>query len=80
MQTKKWYQSKTMWLNIVAVIVSITGYLTPELLISIGFSNPTKFLTIIGTIVAIANVILRAGKVQPISTMPSGTFVSNPKP
>lgn len=80
MQTKKWYQSKTIWLNIVAVIVAITGYLTPALLTSIGFSNPTKFLTIVGTIVAIANVILRAGTIQPISTKPSGTFVSNPKP
>ena len=79
MLTKKWYQSKTVIINILASILSILGFITPDLLTSIGL-NPERFMAIVGIITAIINVILRAGG-QPtvISTEPKGTYVPEKK-
>lgn len=79
MLTKKWYQSKTVIINLLATIVGVLGYITPELLATLGL-NPEKFISIVGVIIAIINVILRAGG-QPtvISTAPKGSYVPEKK-
>ena len=76
MLTKKWYQSKTVWLNLVASILGVLGYFNAPVLISLGIADPTKFLSIIGVVTTILNLILRSGG-QPtvISTKPVGSFV-----
>lgn len=56
---KKWYQSKTIWLNVIAALVAILGLFNQETLAGLGISTPEKFLTIIGTITTIFNIILR---------------------
>ena len=76
MLTKKWYQSKTVWLNLIASILAVLGYFNAPLLISLGIADPTKFLSIIGVVTTILNLILRAGG-QPtvISTQKVGSYV-----
>lgn len=76
MYTKKWYQSKTVWLNLIASLLGILGYFNADLLLSIGVTNPAKFISIIGVITTIGNVILRAGG-QPtiISAKQVGTYI-----
>ena len=75
MLTKKWYQSKTVILNVLATMLSLLGFITPDLLAAVGL-NPEKFMAIVGAVTAIINVILRAGG-QPtvISTAPAGSYV-----
>ena len=79
MLTKKWYQSKTVIINVLATVLSVLGFITPELLTTLGL-NPEKFISIVGVITAIINVILRSGG-QPtvISTEPKGTYVPEKK-
>ena len=66
---KKWYQSKTIWLNAIALILSFMPLLDENTLIAIGLTNPTKYLTIIGLLTAFLNVILRLITTQGISTV-----------
>lgn len=79
METKKWYESKTMWLNIAAGILAVLVLVDKNLLTVFGLSEEAqaKVLTAIGTIVAIVNILLRAGVQQPVSTLPSGTVVGS---
>ncbi len=80
MFTKKIWQSKTFWVNIVALLVTISGLFTPELLATFGVNNPEKFLSVMGTIIAVANIILRFGNPAPIdNSVPSGTYVLDTK-
>ena len=58
---KKWYQSKTMWFNIIAGAVAIGSYATDNI------PNP-KVQAIAGTVVAIGNLVLRAGTSTGIGT------------
>lgn len=76
MLTKKWYQSKTVWLNLIASLLGILAFLNADLLKSLGITDPSKLLSVIGIITTIGNLILRSGG-QPtvISTRPAGDFV-----
>lgn len=58
---KKWYKSKTIIFNTVAAIVLIGTELS-------GMNLPPKTLEIIGTVVAIGNVILRFNTAKQILT------------
>jgi|GEM_PF-1488681 len=76
MLTKKWYQSKTVWLNLIASVLGVLGYFNAPLLVSLGITDPTKLLSIIGVVTTILNLVLRAGG-QPtvISTKSVGSYV-----
>lgn len=67
MFTKSWYQSKTIWFNLVTVIVTFAtlyGY-TPDIELS---QKITAFLLVLAPVV---NVVLRLFTTKAIST-PSG--------
>ena len=49
--SKPWWQSKTVWLNIIAAIVSIGSALNTVV--------PQSWLPVIGLVVGIANIVLR---------------------
>lgn len=66
---KKWYQSKTIWTNIIAGIIAIIGILDENFLKSIGFTDPTKFLAVVGGITTVLNIILRAFTSLPIAPL-----------
>jgi hypothetical protein len=56
MDSKKWYTSKTLWVNLIAVVAEVLGVvaginITPELAV---------------TILAVINIILRAITKEPI--------------
>lgn len=55
---KKWFHSKTIWLNIIASLLAILGLFDQKTLLALGLSSE-KFLTIIGTITTMLNIILR---------------------
>lgn len=75
MQTKKWYESKTIWLNLVSTVLAVLGIIDANVLHLLGVSNPASFLGVLGVITTILNIILRSGNVKPISNKPSGTFL-----
>lgn len=58
MQTKAWYQSKTVWLNLITTAILILGIFTAAL-----SSSPEPFSAwvpwLIGIVVAILNVVMR---------------------
>jgi uncharacterized membrane protein len=56
---KKWYQSKTMWVNIIAAILGIIPIIDNELLTAIGVLDSTRYLAVVGVVTTILNVILR---------------------
>lgn len=58
---KKIYQSKTVWLNIIVGIIAIATLVNPELLSALGIdeSRQKDVLTLVGTVTAIANLLLR---------------------
>ncbi len=50
---KKWYQSRTLWFNLLTLVVSLGGELTH------AFSFNATTLKIIGIVVLVGNAILR---------------------
>ena len=78
MTTKKWYQSKQNWLNILMGILGVTVLINDDILTSLGLPEKSKaaVLSIIGAVNIIGNLILRNGVMSPISTLPSGTKVA----
>ncbi len=85
MNTKKWYQSKTIWLNAISAILATIGIFNQDLLIGLGFTNPTKFLAILGSITTVLNIILRLLTTTAISTLPTNSLIgpgggTNPDP
>lgn len=58
-QTKKWWQSKTIWLNIFSLTIGILGVLNSDFLEFLGFKNATTLVTVLGTLNAVGNLILR---------------------
>lgn len=56
MKSIKWYESKTVWLNVIAAILLVTGTLTAE-------DNPLHLgeggLKLLGSVTVILNLILR---------------------
>lgn len=77
MNTKKTWQSKTIWANVIAILITLTGLMTPETLLLIGIDNTTKFIGIMTLIVAAINIVLRHGEPVPIdNSVPKGTDYS----
>lgn len=81
METKKIWESKTIWANVFLLVISITGLLTPDTLALIGIHNTAKFIGIMTLVVAVINIILRNGNPAPIdNSVPSGTdYAITPK-
>jgi uncharacterized membrane protein len=67
METKSIFSSKVFWLNLIIGIISVLGLVNPELLSAIGIKDPVQFMTIVGAVTAILNVILRFLTNQPIT-------------
>ena len=78
METKKWWQSKTMWLNIAAGLVAILLLVDKDLLLAFGVAEERqeKIIKVLGIIVAVYNIYLRSGVQSPVSKLPSGTIVA----
>lgn len=56
MKSIKWYESKTVWLNVIATILMIAGMITaPDSPIHLG----AKGLAIVATVTGVLNLILR---------------------
>ena len=53
MQIKNWYESKTLWLNLITAAVLIADLLVQQPFI------PPAYLPFIATVVGILNVVLR---------------------
>lgn len=73
---KPWWESKTIWLNVLGVIVLLVGILLDagdELLL------PTQALAWLGVILAAANGLLRFATRQPLASG-SGQTVEVPAP
>ena len=53
MQSKQWYASKTLWFNILALIVAIAG--------AFGYTGelPPEWMLFVPAIVAVINMLLR---------------------
>lgn len=55
---KPWWQSKTLWLNVVAGLIALLAAIAP--------SVPQNLMPVIALITAVANVVLRFLTNQPI--------------
>ena len=62
MEAKKWFQSKTLWVNLLAGIGAITGAIG----IDIGLT-PEMQLSVVTAIMAVVNVVLRVKTKQPVA-------------
>jgi len=65
---KKWYSSKTVWLNIITTVLLILPMIDANFLQSIGVVNIPGFLAIVATITTVLNTILRVTSTKVIST------------
>lgn len=65
---KSIFKSKTMWLNAIMALVAVAAFINPELLTALGFSteNQQSVLTIVGTITALLNIVLRMATTKPL--------------
>lgn len=50
---KKWYESKTIWINLIAVVLEVGNALMTNPII------PTKFAGVLTVVVTVLNIILR---------------------
>lgn len=63
MESKKWYLSKTLWLNAITLIISVIGLLMNQPWL------PQKYIVLATSIVLpVLNMILRLISGQPIET------------
>jgi|TARA_R110000751_G_scaffold82896_1_gene166669 hypothetical protein len=62
MEAKKWFESKTLWVNLLAGIGAITGAIG----IDIGLT-PEMQLSVVTAIMAVVNVVLRVKTKQPVA-------------
>jgi hypothetical protein len=65
MNSKMWYTSKTLWFNIISVVVVAAMTLDPKLL------GPYE-MQVVGEIIAVGNVILRLLTSQPLTLTSPG--------
>ena len=56
--TKSIFSSKTFWINLIMAIIAFSATISPDFLTALGL-NSTKVLTIVATVTAILNIILR---------------------
>lgn len=57
METKKWYRSKTLWANIVAIFTALSAYFTEAADLN---------TTVTAVVLAVVNIVLRLITHQPI--------------
>lgn len=63
MNSKVWYQSKTVWLNLLVVIVALLGFVvSPDFPLELG-----QYAEYVTLALAILNIILRFVTGQPIT-------------
>ena len=62
MDTTKWYLSKTLWVNVVSAVATLTGVFNLDL----GLT-PDVQATVVTTILALVNIGLRFVTTTPIS-------------
>ena len=63
MEAKKWYLSKTLWVNLIAGIAAVTGAFG----IDLGLDTEAQ-TALVGGVMAVANIILRVITRAPLST------------
>ncbi len=56
---KQWHQSKTMWLNIISLILGITPMINEDVLTALGVVDINKYLVVLGLVTGILNILLR---------------------
>ena len=61
MNSKKWYLSKVLWVNVVTIIITLTTTLITQNILSAEIG---------ATVIAVANIILRLLTNQPITGSP----------
>jgi len=76
MATKKWYKSKTMWVNAIGFILASLELIDVNILGVIGVKDPIKAMAIIGLAASLLNLYLRTLGGDPIKTKKS---VKKPK-
>ena len=62
METKKWYQSKTVWFNIISGVVAVSTTLANS-----TFAQDPKVQAIAAAIITLGNLALRFTTDQPIT-------------
>jgi hypothetical protein len=62
METTKWFASKTLWVNVVALVATLAGAFKLDL----GLT-PEVQATVVTTILALVNIVLRFVTTTPIS-------------
>lgn len=65
---KKWYQSKTIIVNIIAGILGVIPMIDESFLTALGITNVAGYLSVIGVVTTILNLILRMLTNTQIST------------
>jgi hypothetical protein len=65
---KKWYQSKTVVMNIIAGLLGVLPLIDNGFLLAIGITNVQGYLSILGVITTVLNLILRTMTTTVIST------------
>jgi len=65
METKPWYQSKTIWVNLITLLISIIGIVITSAT-DLGIS-PEVVVVLTGVIVPVLNLFLRTITEQPIT-------------
>jgi len=68
---KKWYQSKTIWVNVFAALLAIIPMINEEFLSMVGVTNTTKWLAIVGFCTTVFNIINRLLTNKGIDTAPN---------
>lgn len=66
-ESKRWYQSKTIWLNIISPLLLILPLIDVNLLTVINVSDPKKYYTLVVFFTAVLNIILRSLNTKNIS-------------
>tara|TARA_R110000868_G_scaffold72509_2_gene211253 strand:- start:865 stop:1056 length:192 start_codon:yes stop_codon:yes gene_type:complete len=62
METTKWFASRTLWVNVVALVATLAGAFKLDL----GLT-PEVQATVVTTIMAVVNIVLRFVTTTPIS-------------
>jgi hypothetical protein len=62
METTKWFASKTLWVNVVALVATLAGAFKLDL-----WLTPEAQATVVTTILALVNIVLRFVTTTPIS-------------
>ena len=70
MTNKKWHQSRTIWANIIAMVIGglpeMLSLIDINFLKAIGVSDPMKYYSIIALTIGIINIVLRGQTTKPI--------------